>query len=73
MGHEEISIVVEKYSKLASRDGNCKNLKSYTFNYCRGSFEILKHDFVEITLESIRRLLIIMLEMRTGRFYYSHT
>ena len=24
MGHKEISIVVEKYSKLASRDGNWK-------------------------------------------------
>ena len=24
MGHKEIYIVVEKYSKLASRDGNCK-------------------------------------------------
>ena len=33
----------------------------------------MKHDFVEITLESIHRLLIIMLEMRTGRFHYSHT
>ena len=27
MGHKEIYIVVEKYSKLASRDRNCKKMQ----------------------------------------------
>jgi hypothetical protein len=54
MWHKEIKIVVEEYSKLASRDRTRKiNAKVIPLITAVGTFEIWKCAFVEITAESI--------------------